>query len=108
MTRIIIQKNGITTDVPESEVAKFYRAGYEKIGTKPDAPTAEEQMLMVSPEEKAVADAQLNLSKAEKELAEEQEKSANKLHVAPDSAAQARADKAAQEKAEKKVVKNAS
>ena len=53
--RKIIFKDGITTDVPETELLRFLLAGYVVIGEKEDAPILPE----VLPEEEAVNKAAL-------------------------------------------------
>ena len=64
MTRILIEKAGVVTDVPENELTHYLQLGYEKVGTAPEpefpaVPTAEEQ---------AVNDALLKVVEAQKEL----------------------------------------
>ena len=64
MTRIIVAKAGVVTDVPENELTHYLQLGYEKIGDAPEpkadaGPTAEEQ---------AVNDALLKVVEANKEL----------------------------------------
>lgn len=68
MTRIIIEKSGIQTDVPENEVINYYRLGYTKVGELPDALPEKDQPL--TSEQQAVNDAVLELSKAQLALSE--------------------------------------
>lgn len=68
MTRIVIEKSGITTDVPENELTNFLRLGYTKVGTLPDALPEKDQK--PTAEEGAVNDALVDLSAAQKKLSE--------------------------------------
>jgi hypothetical protein len=68
MTRIIIEKPGTRTDVPENEAVNYYRLGYTKVGELPDALPEKEQPL--TSEQQAVNDAVLELSKAQWALSE--------------------------------------
>jgi hypothetical protein len=79
VTRIIIEKSGIRTDVPENEVVNYYRLGYVKVGELPDALPEKEQPL--TSEQQAVNDAVLELSKAQLALSEA-EKANDKSQVA--------------------------
>jgi hypothetical protein len=68
MTRFIIEKPGVRTDVPENEAVNYYRLGYVKVGELPDALPEKDQPL--TPEQRAVNDAELALSEAKLALSE--------------------------------------
>ena len=67
--RKIIYMDGITTDVPESELIRFLLAGYVVIGEKEDAPILPE----VLPEEEAVNKAALAEVEAHSEFLKAQD-----------------------------------
>ena len=66
MTRIIVEKDGIVTDVPENEAVNYLRKGYVKTGTLPDALPEKDQKS--TPEQAAVMGAALKVAEAENEL----------------------------------------
>jgi len=66
MTRIIVEKDGIVTDVPENEAVNYLRKGYVKTGTLPDALPEKDQKS--TPEQAAVMVAALKVAEAENEL----------------------------------------
>lgn len=66
--RIVIEKAGIQTDVPENELINYLRWGYEKIGELPDVPPLAEQE--PTPEQLAVNEAMIAVVEAQRDLAE--------------------------------------
>ena len=69
MARIVMNKNGITIDVPENQITSYLRLGYTKTGDeKPDAPPPGEEEF--TPEAQAVADAAALVAEAQLALTE--------------------------------------
>jgi len=66
--RVILEKAGITIDVPENEVINYLRWGYAKVGELPDVPPLAEQE--PTPEQLAVNEAMIAVVEAQQELAE--------------------------------------